>query len=370
MQVQVRPVRGERELAAFVDLPWEVYRESPWWVPPLKREVREMLDTNRNPFWEHAERELFAAWSGPRIVGRVAAIVDRNHDRVHGERAGFFGFFECLPDFETAAALFEAARSWCRGRGAAFLRGPASPSSNDEYGFLLEGYSSYPAFMMPYNPSYYLEFAARAGFAKVKDVYSFIKCAQSGIPDRIERMMRRIERNSRFTLRPFDPRHFDRDVGIIKTVYNAAWERNWGFVPMTEREMDYAARKMRDFYDPEIIVIAELAGRPAGVMLTVPNVNEVLRRLDGRLGPAGLAKFLWHRRRIRGSRSLIGGCLAEYRQTGLIAQLFYETVRRGIARYQWCEMGWTLEDNELINRFAVEIGAQLCKKFRIVEAPL
>ncbi|HWR97278.1 MAG TPA: hypothetical protein VN317_02570 [Candidatus Methanoperedens sp.] len=370
MEVTVRPVGGEADLAAFVDLPWQVYRGSRWWVPPLRREVREMLDVARNPFWEHAERGLFLARAGGLPVGRIAAIIDRNHDRVHGERAGFFGFFECLPQFEAAAALFEAARAWCRERGATFLRGPASPSSNDEYGFLLEGFSSPPVVMMPYNPPYYLDFAARAGFAKVKDLYAFLKCSQSGIPDRIERMMRRLERRSRFTLRGFDPRHFDRDAGIIKTIYNAAWEKNWGFVPLTDREMDYAARKLRDFYDPEMIVIAELDGRPAGIMLTVPNANEVLRHLGGRLGPAGLAKFLWYRRRARGCRTLIGGCLAEYRQSGLITQLFYETVRRGIARYQWCEVGWHLEDNDLINRFAVEIGAQLYKKYRLVQAPL
>lgn len=370
MEMTVRPVRGERELAAFVDLPWQVYRDSPYWVPPLRSEVRELLDPAKNPFWEHAERELFAAFEGDAIVGRVAAIVDRRHDEVHEERAGFFGFFECLPRFEIAAALLDAARAWCRGRGATFLRGPASPSSNDEYGFLLEGYSSRPAVMMPYNPPHYLAYAERAGFAKVKDLYAFAKVIDGGIPDRVERLMRRLARTSRFTFRTFDPRHFDRDAAIIKRIYNGAWEKNWGFVPLTDREMDLAAKKLRGFFDPRLIVIAELDGQPAGIALTVPNVNEVLVHLNGELGPLGLAKFLWHRPRIRGCRSLLGGCLPEYRQTGLIAQLFVESFRRAIGRYSWCELSWNLEDNDLINRFDAEIGGTLYKKYRLVQAPL
>jgi hypothetical protein len=371
MAVTVRPVRGERELAAFVELPWQVYRDSPYWVPPLRRDVREVLDPAKNPFWEHAERELFAAFDGDAVVGRVAAIVDRRHDEVHGERAGFFGFFECLPRFEVAAALFDAARAWCRGRGAAFLRGPASPSANDEYGFLLEGYSSSPVLMMPYNPPYYLDYAARAGFAKAKDLYAYLKALQGGVPDRLERLMQRARKNSRFTIRTFDPRHFDREVAIIKQIYNGAWEKNWGFVPLTEREMDAAAKKLRDFYDPELIVIAECAGRPAGISMTIPNANEVLCRLDGKLGPVQLAKFFWHRRRVRGGRSMIFGCLPEYRQSGLVAQLFYENIRQAVKRgYAWMEMSWTLEDNDLINRFSEEIGGQRYKTYRIVQAPL
>jgi hypothetical protein len=326
-----------------------------------------VLFRSRNPFWQHAERELFTAWRGGECAGRVAAIVDRNHDEMHGEHAGFFGFFECLPEYAVAEALFAAARDWCRAKGATFLRGPASPSSNDEYGFLLVGYSSRPAVMMPYNPPHYLAYAERFGFAKAKDLWALLKCAQGGIPDRIERMMKRIKRGSRFTIRAFDPKHFDRDVAIIKQIYNAAWEKNWGFVPLTDAEMNLAAKKLKDFYDPEIIIIAEHEGRPAGLTLSLPNINEVLVHLDGRLGPVGLAKFLWYKRRIQGCRSLLGGCLPEYRQTGLIAELFYETVMRAGGRYAWCELGWNLEDNDLINKFDQEIGGQVYKKYRLYD---
>lgn len=369
-EVNIRPVRGERELAAFVELPWQVYRDCHWWVPPLRKEVRELLDTAKNPFWQHAERELFAAWEDGRVVGRIAAITDRNHDAMHEERAGFFGFFECLEDYRYAEPLFAAARDWCASRGAAFLRGPASPSSNDEYGFLLEGYSSRPVVMMPYNPPYYVKYAERFGFTKAKDLWSLIKCTHSGIPDRLERMMKRIKRTSRFTIRAFDPKHFDRDVAIIKQIYNGAWERNWGFVPLTEAEMDAAAKKLRDFIDPRLIIIGEFEGRPAGIALSLPNVNEVLVHLDGRLGPLEVLKFLWHRRRIRGMRCVLGGCLKEFRQTGLIAELFYETFRNAEGRYEWGELGWNLEDNDLINAFDTEIGGQVYKKYRVCQLPL
>jgi len=371
MGLTVRPVEDGHDLAAFVDLPWRIYREYPFWIPPLKREVRELLDPLRNPFWQHAERQLFLAWgTGPEPVGRIAAILDRHHDEVHGERAGFFGFFECLLDPDAAEALFEVAGAWCRARGARFLRGPASPSANDEYGFLLQGFSSYPTIMMPYTPPYYLEYADRSGFAKAMDLHCYLKPAQSGFPDRIERLMQRQRRRSRFTLRPFDPRHFDRDVAILKEVYNEGWERNWGFVPLTEAEMDLAARKLRDFYDPGMVVIGEHEGRPAGVCITVPNANEVLRHLNGRLGPIEALKFLRHRRRIRGTRAMIGGVKPAYRQTGLIAELIYETIRRGFGRYEWCEIGWTLEENTDINRLAVEFGSMLYKKYRVYQKPL
>jgi hypothetical protein len=370
MAVEIQQVASKRDLGDFIDLPWEIYRDYPHWVPPLKSEVEKMLTPGKYPFWNHAARELFLARKDGKVAGRIAAIRDDHHDRVHGEKAGFFGFFETVDDIDVAAALFDAAKSWCRVKGCQFLRGPASPSANDEYGFLLEGFDKDPAVLMPYNPEYYLRLSEQYGFAKVKDLYALLKIIRTGIPPRIEKIMQRARKNSPFKLRSIERKHFERDIGIIKAVYNGAWEKNWGFVPMTNEEMDMTAESMKPFYDPDLIVIAELDGKPAGITLTLPNINEVLKRLNGRMNLPGIIRFLWYRRKIKGCRTLVGGCLPEHRKTGLIAELFYESALRAHDRYEWCELGWNLEDNDLINSFDTEIGGRIYKKYRLYQMPL
>jgi hypothetical protein len=370
MSVEIQQVATKKDLRDFIDFPWEIYRNYPHWVPPLKTEVEKMLTPGEYPFWNHAARELFLARKDGKVAGRIAAIRDDHHDRVHGEQAGFFGFFETVEDYAVAEALFDAAKSWCKAKGCKFLRGPASPSANDEYGFLLEGFDADPVVLMPYNPEYYLRLSEQYGFTKVKDLYALLKIIRTGIPARIEKIMQRARKASPFKLRSIDPRNFQRDIAIIKAVYNGAWEKNWGFVPMTNEEMDLTAESMKPFYDPDLIVIAELDGKPAGIALTLPNINEVLKRLDGRMNLAGVIRFLWFKRKIRGCRTLVGGCLPEYRKTGLIAELFYESALRAAKRYEWCELGWNLEDNDLINSFDTEIGGRIYKKYRLFQMPL
>jgi hypothetical protein len=369
MTIFVRTVATQKELCEFIDLPWAIYRDYPHWIPPLKKEMEKLVTPGKNPFWQHAERELFLARSNGRVIGRIAAIRDENHDNFHGEKAGFFGFFECIEDYETAAALFDAARSWCKAKGCSFVRGPANPSSNDEYGFLLEGFDKDPSILMPYNPEYYLRLSERYGFIKAKDLFAFYRPVNVDMLKRLEKIQLRTKTHSSFKLRALDPKNFSRDCRIIIDIYNSAWENNWGFVPMTEEEMNLVAESMKPFYDPELIVIAEIDGKPAGVALTVPNVNEVLKKLNGSMNLLGTIKFLYYRRKIKGCRSLMGGCLPEFRNTGLILEMFFETVRRARGRYEWCELGWNLEDNDLINRFDREIGGEIHKKNRLYEIP-
>jgi hypothetical protein len=370
MAIEVKEVGTKKELTEFIALPWKIYQNYPHWVPPLKKEVEKLITPGMHPFWDHAVRELFLARKDGKVAGRIAAIRDDNHDKVHTEKGGFFGFFESIADYDTAAALFDAAGSWCKARGCTYMRGPASPNSNEEYGFLFEGFDLDPSIMMPYNPEYYLKLSEQYGFKKAKDLYAFLKVVGADIPPRIEKIMQRVRKTSPFKLRSLDPKNFKRDSEIIKMVYNNAWEKNWGFVPMTSEEMDFSGEGMKPFYDPELIIIAELDGKPAGIGLTVPNINEVLKKLNGKLNLGGLIKFLWYKGKIKGCRSLIGGCLPEFRKTGLIAEIFYESSLRAQGRYEWCELGWNLEDNDLINRFDMEIGAQLYKKYRLYEIPL
>jgi len=371
MKIEIASVKTKKDLDIFLKLPWAVYKDLPNWVPPLLSEAAEILDTVKNPFWEHARRELFLAREDGRPVGRIAAIVDDSHNVFHGDKTGFFGFFECANNPEAAAALFDEAKKSLKTSGMSVMRGPVNPSMNDECGFLLEGFDRPPAAMMPYTPPYYLELAEQYGFKKAKDLYAFIKPLKDGVPERMEKIIERIKKNTAVKVRPLDMKNFARDIGYLKDIYNAAWEKNWGFMPMTSREMDLAAVKLKQFVRPELVLFAEINDKPVGVSVTIPDINQVLARLNGRLGPIGLLKFLYYRNRIDGIRALIGGVRKEYRNTGIISVLYHETEKAAVRLgYKWCELGWNLEDNDLINKFDEAIGGKLYKKYRIYEMPV
>jgi GNAT superfamily N-acetyltransferase len=366
-EVAIHRVEPPRDVETFLRLPWQIYRGHPHWVPPLLQDVRFKLDRSRHPFFEHARMELFLARRGPQVVGRVAAIVDDRHNEFHKERTGFFGMFECADDPEAAGALFAAAELWCKDAGMDRLRGPMNLSMNDECGFLLEGFDSDPVLMMPYNPRYYLALAEGYGLAKIKDLYAFLK-DEVGVVDRIATLVERVKKREGVVVRPLDMRRLEADVAAIQEIYNSAWQPNWGFVPMTASEMDLMAKQLKPIAEPELVLFAEVGGRPVGVSITLPDYNHVLKHLNGRLGPIGILKWFYYKRRITGLRSLVFGLLPEYRRTGINTVLYYETEVRGARLgYKWCEMSWNLEDNDLINRFDAAVGGKLYKKYRIYE---
>lgn len=367
MNIEINHVKSKKDWKDFLQLPFSIYKGNPYWVPPLLNEVKDSLDKEKNPFWEHAERELFLAKQNDKAVGRIVAIIDDNHNSFHQEKTGFFGFFECVKDYEVAKSLFDLARNWCKERGMEIFRGPVNPSMNDECGFLLEGFDKPPTIMMPYTQAYYLEFARIYGLNKAKDLYALIK-EGAGIPERIEKMIERTRERTGVKIRPFEMKKFERDAQFLKDIYNSAWEKNWGFVPMTDKEMDLAAKKLKQFIEPELVLFAEIDNKPIGVTVTVPDINQVLKKLNGRLGPIEILKFLYYKKKIDGVRSLIGGVIKEYRNTGIIALLYYETEKRAVKLgYKWCELGWNLEDNDLINRFDLAVGGKIYKKYRICE---
>jgi GNAT superfamily N-acetyltransferase len=363
--VKVRRVESHKDMSAFVRLPWQIYRDDPHWVPPLMREVRLKLDRSKHPFFEHATMELFLASRGARVLGRIAATVDDRHNEFHHEHTGSFGMFECVDDYDVAKSLFSAAEAWCKGKGMNHVRGPLNLSMNDECGFLLEGFDSEPVIMMPYNPEYYLEFCERYGFTKDKDLYAYMKDTV-GVVDRIAALVERVRRKENVVVRPMDMKRFDEEVETLKKIYNAAWDLNWGFVPMTAKEMDLMAKQLRPIAEPDLVLFAEVNGQPVGVSITIPDFNQVLKRLNGRLGPISILKLLYYRRKITGLRGLVFGIQKEYRRTGINTVLYYETEKAGARLgYQWCEMSWNLEDNDLINRFDEAVGGRLYKRYRI-----
>lgn len=370
VDIAVRPVRTRADERRFVDFIYAHYRDFEHWVPPLRRERHKLIDTRKNPFYRHAEIELFLAERGGELVGRIGAIVNHNHNRRHGDRVGFFGFFECVDDPGVAAALFDAARGYLRGRGLEAMRGPASPSVNDEYGLLIEGFDRPPAVMMPYNPPYYPALIEGCGLRKAKDLYAYLLAEPETVGNpRLKRAYELFRKRGGLTYRSLSMKDFPAEIARIKQIYNRAWQGNWGEVPMTDEEFDSLAADLKHIVVPELVVIAETpAGEVAGFALTLPDINQALA--GNRNG--GLLRGLWQlatrRSRVDFCRVLVLGVLPEYKRTGAAGVLFYETALRGTRLgYRTGEAGWVLEDNLMMNRAAEMMGGRRHKSYRIYE---
>ena len=374
MAIEVGVATGKRGLNEFVDFAWSIYTNDPQWVPPLKIAVKELLDREKHPFYANAEAEFFLARREGRVVGRIAAIVDRNHNKFHEEKAGFFGFFESVDDPEVAKALIDQAREWTAARGAEFLRGPVNPSTNYECGLLIEGFESSPMVMMTYNPRYYPKLLEQAGLQKVKDLYSFVNTADGVDLEKIGRVADRALKRHGVTVRPINLKDFQGEVSRIWDVYNAAWSRNWGFVPMTKEEFFLMGKEMKQILKPEMVLVGEVASREGksrmiGFALALPDVNVALKPANGRLLPLGLLKILYYQTKIRAVRVIALGVVEEFRASGVAAGFYAALVRnaRKLGYNQECEMSWILEDNVLMTRSLELKGAKRSKTYRLYQ---
>ncbi len=367
-EVDVIAVNDQKSLQQFIELPYSLYRGQPHWVPPLRIAVKELLDRKKHPFYRDAEAEFFLALRNGKVVGRIAAIIDRAHNRVHQEEAGFFGFFECRDDPAAASALLDTGRQWTGARGAKFLRGPVNPSTNYECGLLVDGFDSDPMVMMPYNPPHYANLLEQAGLRKVKDLFAYLSNANTISMAKIERVADKALRRTGVRVRPIDMKNFQADVERVWEIYNAAWERNWGFVPMSREEFLLMGKEMKQILKPGLVLIGEVDGRVVGFALALPDVNQALKPAGGRLFPTGLIKILYYQRLIRCVRVLALGVVEEYRASGLAAG-FYATLVRNARRLGFgdCEMSWILEDNVLMNRSLEVMGARRYKTYRLYE---
>lgn len=370
LMLQVVPVRDRRGLAAFVGFPYELHRRDPLWTPPLRRDVRTLLSRDKNPFFDHAEAEYLLARADGRVVGRIAAIHNWLHNEVHGDRVGFFGFFEAVDDPAVASDLFDAAGSWLRARGLEMMRGPASFSMNDEAGLLVEGFETPPVVMMPHNPPYYARLVEGAGFRKAKDLVVY-QSTHDRLPPRLVQGTELLERRYGITTRVLDMRRFEQEVDQLKRLYNQAWERNWGFVPMTEREIDHLASQLRPVVVPELVIFAERGGQTIGFAVGLPDLNVALRaNRSGRLFP-GILKILWAVRRITRIRVLLLGAVPEWRGRGVDALLYKRIWEEGTAKgYNWAEGSWVLEDNHALRNGLERMGFEVYKTYRLYDRPL
>ena len=368
--MEVVPVGTPRELDAFIRFPFEIYRDDPHWVAPLDSDEKVRLTPGKNPFFEHGEAALFLARDGGAIAGRIAASIDRNHDRVHGERQGAFGFFEAR-SAGAAAALLAAAETWARGKGATIARGPLSFTTNDECGLLIDGFGRSQPLLMPYNRSDYGGWIEAAGYRKAKDVYSFTRPGPYRLPPAFKRVTEMARRRNGVTTRPIDMKKFPSELALVKEVYNKAWEKNWGFVPMTDAEIDHMAKQLKPAVVPEFVRFAEVGGKAVAFLLYVPDVNLALKPARGKLFPFGIFHVLFGLPRIREGRLMALGVMPEYRRTGLAPTLVNDLGealdRKG---YTNSSIGWTLEENDDVNNLIVDVGATRSAIHRIYEKPL
>ena len=350
-----------------------MHQRDPNWVPPLRMEVGSLLDRTKNPFFEHATAEYFLAERAGVVVGRIAAIHNRLHNEIHGDKVGFFGFFECEDDPKTAALLFDAADRWIKAQGLDTLRGPASFSVNDECGLLVDGFDTPNVVMMPHNPPYYARLIEGAGFRKAKDLLAY----EGGnadhpvdTPERLKRAVRiTLERNG-ITLRKLDIKNFAAEVDLIKQVYNAAWEKNWGFVPMTDAEIDLLAKNFKPVIIPEMVTFAEKDGRTVGFGLAIPDLNEALigNRDGGIVKGAFLILWWMFRKKFTRARIPLLGILPEFRGKGLDSALYHEVwAKAGEQGIGWGEGGWILEDNPAMKLGLEKMGFRVYKTYRMYD---
>ena len=368
--VEIRKVENEQDRLKFIKLPWTIYKNDKHWVPPLLFDVKNNLDPKKNPFFKHSEVDLFLAERGNEIVGRIAAIKNDNHTKFHKDKTGFFGFFETIDDKEVSDALLKKACDWCKDKGFDTIMGPVNPSTNDECGLLIDGFDASPVMLMTYNPKHYIEKLESFGFGKEKDLYAYFINAEvinnEKMMAKLERLANIIRSRQNITIRKLNLKDMNNEVRRIEEIYNNAWDMNWGFVPMTSDEFDYVAKSLKAIVDVDFVFFAFVNDVPVGFSLTLPDINLVLKNLNGRLFPFGIFKLLSGKKKINVLRVLIMGVKHEYQKKGIDSVFYLETIKEGNRKkMKGAEISWVLEDNMPMRQTAENLGAYIYKTYRI-----
>jgi GNAT superfamily N-acetyltransferase len=367
--VVVSPVSGKRELREFILLPFRLYEGVPQWVPPLISERKRHLDRTRNPYFQHADAEYFLARRGDRIVGRISAQIDRHFNEVQENDWGQFGFFECEDDPEAASALVDTARVWLSDRGRDHMIGPLDFSTNDECGLLVEGHQRAPQILEGWHHPYYADLLEGCGLEKAMDLYKWslhVSGRENVLPVIFE-LADKLEPEHGITIRGMRRRDMAAEVGRFMEIYNASWERNWGFVPLTDAEIEHYASELKPILDENWAMVAETReGETVGVALTLPDYNQVLKKLNGRLLPFGWVRALREKRKIDAVRVFALGVKPEYQHTGVAAGLYARHFEMAAKTPQGGgEMGWILEVNKPMNKAMEAMGGKIVKRYRI-----
>ena len=375
--LSIRPVESKSDRKAFVDFAWEVYRDDPAWIPPLKDEVHGLLNPKKNPWFEHARGQLWLAERDGKLVGRISAQVDDLVLEQMGQGTGQWGMFEAL-DAKAAASLIETAEDWLRKQGMTRSLGPFSLSIWDEPGLEIEGFDEPPTVMMGHHRPEYEKWIETAGYRKAKDLLTYEVDITNWRDPTISRLIAMGEKNSRIRIRKVDKSRFAEEVRVILGLLNDAWSDNWGFVPLTESEIAYAGKKLKPIIYEELVRVAEYDGEPVAFMITIPDLNALIKDLNGELFPFNWAKLLWRLRKPRTERARVPlmGVAKRFHGSRLASQLAFmliEFTRRdavGTYGIKTGEFGWILEDNKGMLSIAELPGARINHRFRIYEKAL
>lgn len=356
----------------FIELPWKIYHGDPRWVPPLLRDEQDRLDPRKNPFFEYGKVTLLGVRNRKReLVGRVATVLNPVHQQLHQEATGFFGLFECINQVEAAQTLMQAVKDYLRKSHCTHIAGPVNFNTNEESGFLVEGFDDSPMILCNYCPNYYAVLMVTCGFEKAMDLLSYGARIDHSFPEKYSRVLKKVAANTAITARPFNRRRTSEDIATIREIYNDSFKKVWGFVPLSSSEAEAMGKKFLPFSDDELVRIAYYKNRPVAVILALPDVNEVLKTLNGRLFPFGILKFLAQRRRIRGVRVVVLGVLPQYRMMGIEALLIHQVHARMLVNgYRHAEFSVVNENNMKMRNLLSALGFQPIKRYRIYRAAI
>ncbi|MBS1551718.1 MAG: hypothetical protein JST15_06590 [Bacteroidetes bacterium] len=371
-KIEILPVELEGEKNKFIEFPYSFYKSDKNWVEPLRFDVKNNLNEKKNPFYQHSKIKLWLATKNGETAGRIAGIINDNHNKFHNDKTGFFGFFECINDKNAAKMLFDKAAEFAKENGMDTLRGPMNPSTNDECGLLIDGFNKPPVMLMPYNPEYYAGLLEDYGFVKAKDLLAFWIDKEVSKDENMMGKLRRVSdivlKKENITIRNVNLKDFKNEVQKIREVYNDAWELNWGFVPMTEDEFNFIADNLKLVVDPDYIEFAEINGKPVGFSLALPDVNQAIKGLNGKLFPFGFIKFLLNKKKINQLRVIIMGVKKEYHRKGIDAVFYRNIINTAVKKgLKGAEISWILEDNYAMKQTTEKLGAKVYKIYRIYD---
>jgi len=369
--IEVRTVQTRADRKKFISFPWKIYKDDPNWVPPLKMDYKKLLTPGKHPYYEHGEVEFFMVFKDGRLAGRMTAHTNTLHNEVHKDKVGCFGFFECEDDPACANALFDAGAEWLKAKGMDTMRGPDSFSQNEIVGLLVDAFDMPPMFDMAYNPPYYEKLIDGYGFKLEKNLYAYRFFSNQDMPEKVNRVAEMIKKRKGIEIRTVSFKDWDNELMRIKRVYNSAWTLNWGFCPITEAEFQKLVHDLKPVAVQELIYMAFVNGEIAGISITLPDINVIIKEIKGRLFPFGFIKILTGVKKVKTARVTIMGVMHEYQKLGLDAVFYIETLRAarrlGI---EWGEMSWILEDNLPMVRAIENLGGEIYKTYKVYDYKL
>ena len=365
-------VDSKKDFKRFIDFPYLLYKGVENYVPPLKMDQKNILNREKHPFYKKAEMEMFLVEDERGdVLGRIAAIHNHVHQEYYKDDTGYFGFFECVNDLEVSNMLISAAEEWLKKRGLKRCLAPMDPSTNYVCGLLIEGFQYPPSIMMPYNMDYYQHLIESAGYKKGKDLLSFLVTRESVKLNRVRKLTDMLMKREKLSVRTIDMKNLKKEIELAFEIYNDAWSKNWGFVPMSDIEIEQLAKEVKPVCDPDLILFLEKDGEAIGFLFAMPDLNIIIKDLKGKLFPSGIFKLLFGKGKINKMRVIAMGLKQKYQNLGLPVVLYKETIERGLKKgYVAAEMSWVLEDNARMVKAALGLGGVVDKKYRIYEKNL